>query len=98
MAEYDDFDVDDLYERPPDPQQVSAREVLEAFFEEHREGVFFSRQIEVQNEGRYFHWVTNRALRELVEDGLIRSETRTLNTGGSIKLMCECGEEFTLGE
>ncbi len=69
MAEYDDFDIEDVYERPPDPQQTSARESLGAFFEEHREQVFFSRQIEVQNEDRYFHWVTNRALRELVDMG-----------------------------
>jgi hypothetical protein len=94
VAEYDDFDVDDLDERPPDPQQVSAREVLEAFFEEHREGVFFSRKIEVQNEDQYFHWVTNRALRELVEDSLVRSETRPLNTGGSIKLVWHRGYRF----
>jgi len=79
---------------PPDPQQVSARETLATFFEEHREQVFFSRQIEVQNEDRYFHWVTNRALRELVEDGIIRSETRTLSTGGSIKLVWHKGYRF----
>jgi hypothetical protein len=94
VAEYDDFDVDDPYERPPDPQQVSARETLAAFFEEHREQVFFSRQIEVRNEDRYFHWVTNRALRELVEEGILRSETRTLSSGGSIKLMWHRGYRF----
>lgn len=84
--EYEDFwDYED-YERPPDPKQQEARSHLERFFEEHKEEVFFSRQIEVQNEAKYFHWVTNRALAELKEEGLIQSEVRKLNWGGMLTL------------
>lgn len=48
--------------------------------------MFYSRQLEVRYEKEYFHWIANRALRELKEDGLVKSETRSLGTGGSVKL------------
>lgn len=83
---YEDFGVFEEYLRPPDPKQEEARTHLEKFFEDHKEDVFFSRQLEVQNEARYFHWVTNRAISELKDSGLINSETRKLNWGGTISL------------
>lgn len=59
MADYEEFDsAEDVYERPPDPQQIDARQTLTQFFEAHREQVFFSRQLEVLHEQDYFHWVT----------------------------------------
>jgi len=89
LTEYDDFDFNDSPEedRPSDPRETEAIEELSAFFREQREKVFFSRQLEVRNEGKYFHWITNRALRELRERGLIEGETRPLKTGGSINLI-----------
>ena len=70
-----------------DPSQSSIREKLEVFFEKNSKEVFFSRQLEVQNEDTYFHWVTNRAVHDLVESGNVRSETRKLKTGGEIHLL-----------
>lgn len=67
---------------------------IERFFEERPEEVFFSRQIEVAHEGRWFHWVTSRALRRLVELGRIRSERRDLSTGGTINLMWHRGYRY----
>jgi hypothetical protein len=82
---------DDLFftdsERPPDPTQARAQEQLEAFFAQSREAVFFSRQIEVRYEDEFFHWITNRALRELIVSESLRSETRQLTSGGAIKLI-----------
>jgi len=72
--------------RPPDPMQHQARARVEKFIDEHPEQVFFSRQIEILHEGDFFHWVTNRAIRDL-EGGKILSEWRQLKTGGSIKLL-----------
>lgn len=66
-------------EKPPDPRQDEAAHALER--------MFFSRQLEVMHEGKWFHWVTNRALRELVARGAIRSETRQLVTGQRVNLM-----------
>lgn len=41
----------------------------------------------MRNEGDWYHWITNRALRELAGRGFIRTETRQLQTGGAIHLM-----------
>jgi len=85
--------VSDLYEEyydspeSSDETEIAARDHLRAFFSAHRERVFFSRQIEVQNEGEYFHWITNRAIHDLEAEGAIRSEWRPLRTGTSIKLV-----------
>ena len=58
------------------------RAELRAFFEEHTEEVFFSKQLEVRNERKYFHWLTNRALHNLIDEGFLRCETRQLKTVG----------------
>lgn len=81
-------------ERPPDPRQADAREQLRAFFEANREEVFSSRQVEVHFEGTFFHWITNRALRDLVEEGLVRSEARKLKFGGEVKLVWHKANRF----
>ncbi len=73
--------------RQPDAREDQARAALEGFIEGRKESVFFSRQLEVQNEDEWYHWITNRALRELVGRGLLRTEVRELKTGGSIHLM-----------
>lgn len=70
-----------------DAREDQARLVLEEFIEVHRDSVFFSRQLEVRYEDEWYHWITNRALRELVGRGLIRTEVSELKTGGSINLM-----------
>lgn len=58
---------DAYYDSPAssDEIEVEARDHLRRFFDENRERVFFSRQIEVQNESQYFHWITNRAKYQL---------------------------------
>lgn len=86
MSDFDDFN-DEPVQRPRDPQEIDARESLRQFFEDNREQVFFSRQLEVQNENDFFHWITNRAIRDLEGAGSIKSEWRKLSTGTSIKLI-----------
>ena len=46
--------------------------------------MFYSRQLEVLYEREYFHWVTNRALRRLVEEG--RIHTRPGNSAPARRL------------
>lgn len=88
MANEDFFEPpEEIGGREPDAREDEARAALDAFFDGHKESVFFSRQLEVRNEGDWYHWITNRALRELAGRGLIRTETRALQTGGSIHLM-----------
>ena len=84
--EWDDFFGYEEYEGSADPKQEEARDYLKDFFEENKEEVFFSRQIEVQNEARFFHWITNRALNELRSEGVIVGEERRLSWGGMITL------------
>lgn len=64
-----------------------ARARLLAYFEDHPEHVFYSRQLEVLFEDEHFHWVTNRAVHRLVQEGRILSEPRQLAIGSSIKLL-----------
>jgi hypothetical protein len=71
----------------PDPVEIDARDLLREFFERNHQHVYFSRQLEVQNENRYFHWITNRAIRDLEAEGVILSERRNLVSGGTIKLL-----------
>ena len=52
-----------------------------------QEEVFYSRQVEVAHEDDHFHWITNRVIHELVEDGVLLEETRPLATGGGIHLL-----------
>src|SRR5437764_5435361 len=86
MSDFDDFN-DEPIQRPRDPQEIDARASLRQFFEDNREQVYFSRQLEVQNENDFFHWITNRAIRDLEGAGGIKSEWRKLSTGTSIKLI-----------
>ncbi len=67
---------------------------LRQFFNSHNEEVYFSRQVEVRFEDDYFHWISNRALRELREEGFVLGETRALSTGGSINLVWRRGYRF----
>lgn len=76
---------DEVEEHSPDPREIEARADLRRLFEEDRERVVFSRQLEVQFEHKYFHWITNRAIRNLAfGEGLLRAETRSLPRAGSV--------------
>jgi hypothetical protein len=86
VQEFEDYDGTES-ERAPDPQEMRAVEVLRKFFEQHREEVFTSRQVEVQHEREFFHWVSNRAIRDLIGEGLLKSDMRELAFGGSVKLI-----------
>jgi hypothetical protein len=88
MNEADEFLMEnEEVNRPADPMQHQARIKVEKFIDEHPEKVFFSRQIEILHEGDFFHWVTNRAIRDLEGRGKIVCERRRLKTGSSIKLL-----------
>jgi hypothetical protein len=79
-----DFDPD-VPEPADEPERDTyvdrAKEELVAFFNLRPESVFYQRQLVVMFEDEYFHWITARALSELVEEGQISSERESL-TGG----------------
>jgi len=65
-----------------------------AYFEDHTDTVFYSRQIEILFECGVFHWVTNRALRGLIDEGRIRTERRELESGSEVKLVWHKNNRF----
>jgi hypothetical protein len=85
----EDFDRDDAQPGATntDPFEVDARSRLREFFEKESRSVFFSKQLEVINEADWYHWVTNRALLNLIGEGSVRTEVRTMKTMGVIRLL-----------
>lgn len=73
--------------RIADSEEARARARLLAHFVDNPESVFYSRQLEVLFEREFFHWVTNRALRALVAEGKVATETRKLDIGSEVKLV-----------
>lgn len=75
---YDDWEYDyeeELEEWPRDTKIDEAKEVLLAeLFGRRPKEVFFGRQVAVLFEGRFFHWITVKALNELAEEGKIESK------------------------
>jgi hypothetical protein len=83
----DDFDgILQEEEGTSDQFEVSARREISEFFEVNKDKVFYSRQVEVIFEDKYFHWVTNRVLRKLAADGKIKTEKRALRLGTVLTL------------
>jgi len=66
--------------------ELRAFDTVKDFFESHSDSVFFGRQIEVIHEDIFFHWVTNRALRLLVENKVLNRQTMNLKWGGTINI------------
>src|SRR6266566_2046578 len=87
MVDWTDFDFELEEHRNPDEYQLSAREVLTEFFETNSNQVFFANQLAIKHEDRFFHWITSRALSDLIEQGLVRTEKRKLAIGSELKLL-----------
>lgn len=94
--EYSDY-LDESYqeERTPDPVEGQAVGALRAFFAQHSQEVFSSRQIEVLFEDRYFHWITHRVLKLLGEERTIVIERRTLSYGAPINFVWHRSNRYT---
>ncbi len=69
-----------------DPQESRAVDALRDFFSQNTENVFYSRQLDVIFENRFFHWVTHRAVKDLLAEGFIKSERSLLSHGSEIVL------------
>jgi len=70
--------------RPRDPVVDEAKNSLRRFSKAEPTEVFYQRQLQVMFEAIFFHWVTARALRELVAEGNIAAETELLPPTGTI--------------
>lgn len=56
---------------PPDPKTQQVKRLIVERLEQEPKRVYFQRQLEVIHEKQFFHWVTDRAIRELEEEGKI---------------------------
>ena len=86
---FDEPDIDpDVASEPEEPPRDSfvdrAKSDLRELFESEPESVFYQRQLQVIYEDEYFHWVTVRALSELVEEGILVAEVLPLPGTGNI--------------
>lgn len=77
-----------------DPKTDEAKARISTLFGDNPERVFYGRQIEVLLEKAYFHWITSRALRELVEEGTLKSETMALREGLHAKFYWAKGNRY----
>lgn len=76
---YDLSDYFEEYEEPwIDDYEIEAEEVITEYIHKNKDKVFYSRQLEVLFENKFFHWVTNRAIRELEGKGVLLIEGRKL--------------------
>lgn len=64
-----------------------AKAALRAFFTERREKVFYLKQLEVLFEKPFFHWVTARAVDDLLNEGLLTPEVVPLGGGTKAKFV-----------
>ncbi len=78
---YDYADEAEARERPRDPKTDEAKGKVRDLFRKQPERVFYQRQVEVLLEKDLFHWITVRALGELIEERAIRTELAPLGGG-----------------
>jgi len=80
MLDADFYGYEDILEEewvekyPRDIKIDEAKEELVKFFMEKNESVFHMQQLEVFFEKRFFHWITAKAINELIGDGLVKFE------------------------
>ncbi len=80
MGDYNFYNYEDILEEewpegyPRDVKIDEAKTELVKFFRENDEKVFYMQQLEVFFEKRFFHWITAKAINELIGDGFLRFE------------------------
>lgn len=82
FQDYEDI-LEELEPKAPDWASEQAKTELKAYFDENPGAVFFMKQLCVKHEARFFHWVTGRAVRELVEENFLSDHWEPLE--GNVK-------------
>jgi hypothetical protein len=79
--DFDPEEPEELFAEPRDSYVDRAKSDLRELFARESESVFYQRQLQVMFEETYFHWVTVRALSELVQEGQIAASVLPLMPG-----------------
>ena len=82
---------------PPRPRDKKIDQAKAALLDElfpNGDEVYYAQQIEVHFEERFFHWITQRALKELVDEGAIRCASEELAAHLNINFYSSTGNRY----
>jgi len=88
-----DLEFEDFYEEafeekwPRDVKVDETKEKLIGFFNTRKSDVFYLRQLEVYFEKEFFHWITAKAVSELIEEGRLREYKTPLQKGITLRFI-----------
>lgn len=87
IAAFDEDEVsdDELEEYPRDPAIDEAKPFLLEYFKTHRDDIYYLTQLQVIFEKRFFHWITAKAINELISYQNLQAEVRLLHEAPSQK-------------
>jgi hypothetical protein len=85
-GEFDDWPGGDEEVRPRDEQTDRAKTDLRERIQA-SDRVYYVQQLEVLHERDYFHWITGRALRELIEEGAVSAAWEEIAESVPIRLI-----------
>jgi hypothetical protein len=93
--DYASYEEDEKEQRPRDPKVDAAKQGLMArLFTAEPERVFYGRQIEVRFEEDFYHWITDKALRELVDENKIQSTKVQVGEGLNLRFYWSKGNRY----
>ena len=76
-------EIEEIIAQPRDSYVDLAKEDIKKLFAKESELVFYQRQLQVMFEKEYFHWITVRALYELVQERILAAEVLPLPGTGT---------------
>jgi len=74
VEDFLDLGPEDVGDWPRDTKIEESKKALLDFFDANPHGVFYEHQLEIIYERRFYHWITGKALHELVAEGKIGSD------------------------
>lgn len=86
--DYDYEDIDDTKPLYPRDKQVDiVKDELKKFFDEHKQEVFYLKQLDVRFEDKYFHRITAKALNELINEKYVNFAEEPLGENTRVKFI-----------
>ncbi len=86
--DYDYFDeIEWEEEYPRDVKIDDAKEKLILFFDENNEKVYYLKQLEIFFEKEFYHWITAKAINELIRENKLGKEEVPLQEGTRLKFL-----------
>jgi hypothetical protein len=79
---------------PRDKVIDQTKEALEEFFGANDEDVFYMQQLEVFFEKQFFHWITSKAINELVSEGRLKAEEHPLLESTRVKFVFDKAHRY----